>query len=196
LQLLKRSIAAEAIFDIARARALDVTALEADIATLAESAIDFVTFGAPARYAWATIPGVRALHVIAVPSGGARAVLGGDLIRRLGSTDTDFPPLGLEDQRINAALTDALEAAEFAPSKLREALRAGDSLPPNGDVVFVEYPDTGLVSSGLGHGSYTRLDAMLFHATLIADRLYSKPPIAAPPTAWSRLRSLMETRGA
>ena len=31
---------------------------------------------------------------------------------------------------------------------------------------------TSLLASGLGHAVYTRLDAMLFHASLVIERMY------------------------
>lgn len=205
-QLLARSMATEAILDIARARELDVTALEADLATLAGPAsggrrteIDFVTFGAPNRYAWATVPNVRALHVIAVPSSGGRSAMEGDWIQRLGVEGSDFPPLSAEDRRVNATLAGTLGHAGFAPARVAAALRAGVGLPSNGDVAFVEYGERGLFSTGLGHGEYTRLDGMLFHARLVAERLYrereseaSSRGEAAPISAraWSALRAI------
>ncbi len=205
-QLLARSIAAEAILDVARARGLDVAALETDLATLTGSsrgvrktAVDFVTFGAPNRYAWATVPNVRALHVIAVPSSGSRGTMEGDIIRRLGVEGSDFPPLFGEDRRINAALAGTLGHAGFAPTRVAAALRAGVGLPSNGEVAFVEYGERGLLSTGLGHGEYTRLDGMLFHARLVADRLYPEPaadaalPLSSAPLsarAWSALRAV------
>ena len=51
------------------------------------------------------------------------------------------------------------------------------TLPTHGELVIVDYGSEGLsslFSSGLGHGVYTRLDAMLFHASLVTSRLY--PP--------------------
>lgn len=200
-QLLARSIGAEAIFDVARARGLDLAALEADVATLASCDLDFVAFGSPARYAWATVAGVRALHVIAVPAEGSRAGTG-DLVRRIAVEGSDFPPLSLEDRRINAALGESLGAPGFAPSRVAMALRDGVAPPRYGDVAFVEYPDRGFVSSGLGHGSYTRLDAMLFNARLVADRLYpelastpAQSPLPVTRAAWARIRWLLDPRG-
>lgn len=207
-QLLARSIATEAILDVARARELDVAALETDIATLVGSSfdrgsrrgkrvnIDFVTFGAPIRYAWATVPGVRALHVIAVPPRGSRSGLEGDWIRRIAVEGSDFPPLSGEERRINAALADTLGHAGFDPTRLANALRSEVGLPSYGEVAFVEYGDKSFLASGLGHGSYTRLDAMLFHGRLIAERMYSAP-LAVPgdaslfsTRAWSTVRAL------
>jgi hypothetical protein len=173
-QLLARGVATEAILDIARARSLDVAALEADLDTLDGRAVDFVTLGAPARYAWAVIEGVRALHVIGAAPEGAKASLSGDWVRRLGVEGSDFPPIDVADRRVNAVLARSLGAG-FAPAKLAAAIRSGLSLPAHGEIALVDYGEKGLasvVTSGLGHGSYTRLDAMLFHARLVADRLY------------------------
>jgi hypothetical protein len=189
-QLLARSIATEAILDVARARGLDIGALEVDLATLAgqhqplwRSAgvkLDFVTLGAPNRYAWASLPNVRALHVIAVPPDGSSE--DGDWIRRLGVEGSDFPPLRGEERRINAVLGDLLGDGGFAPARVASALKTGSSLPTHGDVAFVEYGgplssgplSRGPLSRGLSHGLDTRLDAMLFHARLVADRFYPR----------------------
>jgi hypothetical protein len=157
-------MAAEAIVDVARARALDVGALAVDRDRLDGVALDFVTLGAPARYAWATLPGMRALHIV---HGGRSAdgslrqrLTGDDWVRRLGSAPSDFPALGAVDRRVNAQLHDTL----------------GSGATPPGELVLVDYGNealSGLVSSGLGHGVYTRLDGMLFHASLVASRLYA-----------------------
>jgi hypothetical protein len=163
-QLLSRSLAAEAILDVARARALDVSALDVDIATLGRSSLDFVTFGAPARYAWAELRGVRSLHV----------VHGEDWVRRLGGAGSDFPALASNDRRVNASLDEALGDG-FAPSKVLRSLRDAPPSAAHGEMVVVDYGNKGLsgmLASGLGHGSYTRLDAMLFHASLVTSRLY------------------------
>ncbi|MDB4935575.1 MAG: hypothetical protein JWP87_2547 [Labilithrix sp.] len=163
-QLLSRSLAGEAIVDVARARALDVSALDVDIATLEHSPLDFVTFGAPARYAWAELEAVRSLHV----------VHDDDWVRRLGGAGSDFPALASGDRKLNATLDEALGRG-FAPSEVLRSLRGESKVSPHGEMVLVDYGAKGLagiLSSGLGHGSYTRLDAMLFHASLVASRLY------------------------
>lgn len=175
-QLLARSMATEAILDVARARGLDVGALETDLETLCRRGqveIDFLTFGAPNRYAWASVPNVRALHVVAVPTDDVRGVVEGDWIRRLGVEGSDFPPLVGEERRINAKLSASLGDARFAPAKVAMSLREGTGLPAHGETIFVEYRDAGLLANGMSHGAYTRLDAMLFHARLVAERLYA-----------------------
>ena len=174
-QLLSRSLAAEAILDVARARALDVSSLDVDLVTLESSLLDFVTFGAPARYAWADLPKVRSLHVVH-----GRA----DWVRRLGAAGSDFPAFGAHERLLNASLDPALGAG-FAPAELLRSLRATPASPTHGQLVLVDYGGDrlrGLISSGLGHAVYTRLDGMLFHASLVSSRLYgsSFSPAALP----------------
>lgn len=189
-QLLARSIATEAVRDVARIRGLDVEALDADVASLGCAELDFVTFGAPARYAWARVDGVRALHVLAAEA----SALGGDVIQRLGGGATDLPPLAAEDRRVNASLHAALDGGAPPPS-LTEAVRSKPMTPDFGDVVLVDYgpaasaaalPAASLaraITTGLGHGMYTRLDAMLFHARLVTERLYAPVEPATAPRA-------------
>lgn len=108
---------------------------------------------------------MRALHIV---HGGRSAegslrqrLTGDDWVRRLGSAPSDFPALAAADRRVNAQLHGTL----------------GTTAIPPGELVLVDYGNealSGLVSSGLGRGVYTRLDGMLFHASLVASRLY--PP--------------------
>ncbi|MBX3191495.1 MAG: hypothetical protein KF819_31155 [Labilithrix sp.] len=167
-QLLARSLASEAIRDVARARSLDVGSLDVDLASLDASRVDFVTFGAPARYAWASVPGVRSLHVVHRrsphdPSTPRLRLTGSDWVRRAGSARSDFPALASNERRLNASLDGALSRA------------VDHERPAHGQLVLVDYGEerlASLVASGLGHGMYTRLDGMLFHASLVASRLY------------------------
>lgn len=159
-QLLARSVTTEAVLDVARARGVDVGALDVDLDALARVDIDFVTFGAPARYAWARIDRVRILHVTSER----------DWIQRLGQQPSDFPALSAEERRINASL-------QRSPWALAESGEPGER-------VFVDY-GAPLV---LQHACYTRLDNMLFHAKLVADRLYPEPAIVVRqrPPKWLR----------
>jgi len=173
-QLLSRSLASEAILDVARARSLDVGSLDVDLGTLEASFLDFVTFGAPARYAWARLPNIRSLHV--VHGSEAPALSGHDWVRRLGGVGSDFPALGAHERVLNASLVPALGPG-FAPAELVRSLRAAPAMPTHGELVLVDYGRerlTDLLSSGLGHAEYTRLDGMLFHASLVTGRLYRR----------------------
>ncbi|WP_146651698.1 hypothetical protein [Labilithrix luteola] len=176
-QLLSRSLAAEAILDVARARSLDVNALDVDLEALERTSLDFVTFGSPVRYAWAESAKIRSLHVA-----------GDDWVRRIGSAASDFPALAPSDRRINAALDPALGTG-FAPGELLRSLRGSPMRPTHGELVIVDYGGerlANMLSSGLGHGVYTRLDAMLFHATLVTSRLYPSTALMAESTSDER----------
>jgi hypothetical protein len=173
-QLLSRSLASEAILDVARARSIDVGSLDVDLETLEAASLDFVTFGAPARYAWAHLPNVRSLHV--VHGGESASISGRDWVRRFGAAGSDFPSPFANERLVNASLVPALGPG-FAPGELVRSLRAAPPVPTHGDLVLVDYGRerlTDLVSSGLGHAVYTRLDGMLFHASLVSERLYRR----------------------
>lgn len=186
-QLLARSIATEAIVDVARVRGLDIGALERDLETLQGNGVDFVTFGAPARYAWADVEGVRVLHVLHAANEGAL----GDWIQKLGAEGSDFPAIDAEERRINTALGGTLGAG-FSPTLLAKNLTQKDASARDGAFVFVDYTATaGALGSAIAHGVYTRLDAMLFNAHLIAERLY---PDGTKRDAWSRVRALVDIR--
>ena len=175
-QLLSRSLASEAILDVARARSLDVSSLEVDLRSLSRCGLDFVTFGAPTRYAWAKVSNVRSLHVVhrrESPETPRQRLSGADWVRHFGSGSSDFPAFASNERRLNATLESALAVP---PVALTES-NLDDH--PHGELVFVDYGGerlASLVSSGLGHGVYTRLDAMLFNASLVATRLYRPSP--------------------
>jgi hypothetical protein len=136
-QLVARAASAEAFADVARVRGLDVAALDAELDLLARTRIDFVTFGAPTRYAWAEVPGFRALHLLHAPR--RLGVLpAGDIVQRLGSASSDFPPLDGEERRVNAALKAALLHSPAARSLL-SAPSADAAAHPYGEVVLVDY---------------------------------------------------------
>jgi hypothetical protein len=186
-QLMANSVASEAVLDVARARKIDLASLDGDLDLLTGAGVDFVTFGAPARYAWAELERVRVLHVL------TRS----DLIRRLGAAGSDFPALDAEDRRANAAL-DAALGPGFAPTELVRALRTNATLPEGGEVALVDYNErlTDVVANGLGHGVYTRIEGMLFHAELVASRFYrdveaEKKEQEKPKTS-SRWRALLQ----
>lgn len=178
-QLVSRAASAEAFADVARVRGLDVGALDAELDVLARARVDFVTLGAPSRYAWAEVPGFRALHLLHGPRrpGVLRA---GDLVQRIGSAASDFPPFDGEERRVNAELEAVLAAKSAAKEAEIDKSERGAAAHPYGEVVLVDYGAraTDLIATGLGHGMYTRLDAMLFHADLVATRLYAPPPKA------------------
>jgi hypothetical protein len=124
---------------------------------------------------------------------------GADLVRRLGAPGSDFPALSASDRRANASLDEALGPG-FAPAELVRSLRAGAVLPAGGDIALVDYGSerlTDVVTTGLGHGAYTRLDAMLFHGELVASRFYRDEPetrlAARPSSRWRALLAAVRT---
>jgi hypothetical protein len=177
-RLLAGSLSNDAIRDVARARAIDVSMLDHDLRTISRCGLDFVTFGAPSRYAWADVPDVRSLHVVhgrEAPRTPRHRLSGDDWVRRLGVVGSDFPALAADERRLNTALDDTLGAG-FAPMELARSLADDASVAPHGELVLVDYGEerlASLLSSGFGHGVYTRLDGMLFHASLVASRLYA-----------------------
>lgn len=173
-QLVARASSAEAFADVARVRGLDVGALDIELDLLARADIDFVTLGAPSRYAWAEVPGFRALHLLNTRLAGG--VAAGDLVAKIGAVASDFPPLDGEERRVNATLGTHL---------------ASRASRPYGEVVHVDYDAVGaaqLFTTGFGHGMYTRFDAMLFHAELIAARLYGgrSPEVRGPALSFAQ----------
>jgi hypothetical protein len=69
-------------------------------------------------------------------------------------------------------------------------------MSPEGRTVLVDYRDgaaliPNFLATGLGHAAYTRREAMLFHARLVARELY--PPADAVPWHW-RLRGWLAAR--
>jgi hypothetical protein len=131
------------------------------------------------------------LHVVHHREG---RTAGADLVRRLGVPGSDFPAFSASDRRANAALDEALGPG-FAPAELVRSLRAGSALPAGGDVALVDYGSERLadvVTTGFGHGAYTRLDAMLFHGELVVSRFYraESDEAVAPPRS-SRWRALL-----
>jgi hypothetical protein len=173
-QLMSGSVSAEAIMDVARARGLDVAALRDDLAILEAMRLDLVTLGAPARYAWAAAPNVRALHVSAGRETRRGELRRSDWIQRLGERRSDFPALDARTRRLNESLDPVLDGA---------------TAQAWGSTVLVDYGAHGpaaWLATGLGHAVYTRADAMAFHAALAADMLYARPPRPpwnSPPTS-------------
>ena len=97
-------------------------------------------------------------------------------VRRLGGAGSDFPALAAHERLLNASLVPVLGPG-FAPAELVRSLRAAPAMPTHGELVLVDYGGerlTSLWSSGLGHAVYTRLDGMLFHASLVTERLYRR----------------------
>ncbi len=192
-QLLGRARGYEELVAAARARGEDIGALEDHLTLLRRCAIDVVTFGTPPRYGWARGAGFRLLHVVNHRGASARGASllgvfhtkGGDYVHQLGGHGSDFPAPKARDRAANARLDPILGEGTNARAWLRQ-LAGGLRVPPEGQTVLVDYGDAAKVvpnflSTGLGHAAYTRRDAMLFHARLVASELYpASVPLLAP----------------
>jgi hypothetical protein len=112
-------------------------------------------------------------------------------VHQLGLPGFDLPAPAAKDRAINARLDRILGigrdmAAGFAH------LRRGLWVSPHGQTVFVDYGDAGrglpnFWATGFGHAAYTRREAMLFHATLVADHFYPVV-VSVRPDLTSRVR--------
>ena len=112
---------------------------------------------------------------------------------------SDLPAPVARDRAINARLDRVLGVGTDLATWLSHVKR-GLRVSPHGHTVLVDYGDEArdlpnLWATGLGHAAYTRRDAMLFHATLLADRFYP-PPAPWTSTRWTdRMRWLPGVRG-
>jgi hypothetical protein len=183
-QFVARTRGYEELIAAAGARGEDVGALQEHLGTLRRCAIDVATFGTPLRYSWAHAAGFRLLHIvnhrgarIDAPSlWGALHTRQGDYVQQLGAEGSDFPALTASERAINSRLDSLLGGGSNLRTWLRNFSR-GLRVPTQGHTVLVDYGDVArrlpnFLSSGLGHAAYTRREAMLFHADLIADHFY------------------------
>ncbi len=189
-QLLARAHGYEELLGAAHGRGEDVGALEEHLGILRRCSIDVVTFGTPPRYAWARAAGFRLLHVVnhrgEAPRGpsllGLFHTKGGDYVHQLGGHGSDFPAPKASERGVatRAARRDPRRRPRTsAPGSVSS--RAAVRVPDEGQTVLVvHYGDAAalvpnFLATGLGHAAYTRRDAMLFHARLVATELLSAP---------------------
>jgi hypothetical protein len=194
-QLVARSHGYADLVAAAGARGEDVGALEDHLALLRTCSLDVATFGTPLRYGWGRGVRLRLLHVVnhrgvapRMPS--LRGVLQtkhGDYVHQLGVHGSDFPAPTASERELNGRLDRVLGKGRGVRSWLRH-LAQGQRVSPQGQTVLVDYGDDAsavpnFLATGLGHAAYTRRDAMLFHAQLVASHFYP-PRVAAP---WKQL---------
>jgi hypothetical protein len=184
-QFIARTRGYEELIAAAGARGEDVGALQEHLGALRRCAIDVATFGTPLRYSWAAAAGFRLLHIVnhrgaqvdAPSLLGALHTRQGDYVQQLGAEGSDFPALTASERAINSRLDGLLGGGGNLRTWLRNVSR-GLRVSPHGHTVLVDYGDIGrglpnFLSSGLGHAAYTRREAMLFHADLMADHFYA-----------------------
>jgi len=191
-QLLARAHGYEELVSAAQARGEDIGALQEHLALLRRCALDVVTLGTPVRYGWARGARLRLLHVVN-HRGGARApslrgwlhTRHGDYVRQLGVHGSDFPAVTATERQRNARLDRLLGPGASLRALLHHVARSVRAAP-QGMTVLVDYGDRARVvpnflATGLGHSAYTRRDAMLFHAHLVASHFYPPAGAGGPP---------------
>jgi hypothetical protein len=167
---------------------------------MAQTPLDFVTFGTPIRYGWSTAGGKLLHFVNHRPADGlppfrapfpprerdVRAATHGDYVQQLGIAGTNFMPnllswrAVLADRRLGELLQPGIRRRD-----LLERLRLGMRVPETGTTLLVDYgPGEGGIARHLaGHGVYTREEWMLFHAEEVARRLYGAGAGGTVPAA-------------
>jgi hypothetical protein len=205
-QVIARTRGYEELLAAAGARGEDVGALQEHLGALRRCAIDVTTFGTPLRYSWARAAGFRLLHIVnhrgteahAPSLWGVLHTRQGDYVQQLGAEGSDFPALTASERAINARLDSLLGDGSNLRTWLRNVSR-GLRVSPHGHTVLVDYGDIGrklpnFLSSGLGHAAYTRREAMLFHANLIADHFYPPRRTLLGDVLSRRVRALAPSR--
>ncbi|WP_224362140.1 hypothetical protein [Hyalangium versicolor] len=153
--------------------------------TLARSRLDIATFGMPPRYGFATGPRCRALHVVnhrgqeprAASLGGVLYTEGGDYVQQWGIAGSDLPASNAKERELAARL-DALLGAGCDVKAWLQHVRHRARVSQYGFSYLVDYGDRGVggmpnfLGTCFGHGVYTRYDAMLFNAELLATHFY------------------------
>jgi hypothetical protein len=150
--------------------------------------LDLVTFGTPIRYGWDPDGYAKLLHFVyhrprsgiaehrtALPRS-AEDVLqatDGDYVQQFGIAGTNLAPAGvalrswLADLRLARLLQPGLRRRD-----LLRRLKTGQRIPDEGETLLVEYPDSPAARQLAGHGIYTRLTWLPFHAAEVARRFY------------------------
>ena len=158
--------------------------------------LDLVTFGTPIRYGWDTDGYAKLLHfVYHRPRSGVaehRTALprsiedvlhatDGDYVQQFGIAGTNLMPAGvalrswLADLRLARLLQPGLRRRDL-PSRLK----TGQRIPDEGETLLVEYPDSPAARQLAGHGIYTRLTWLPFHAAEVARRFYGWSEAVVP----------------
>ena len=164
---------------------------------LAERPIDFVTFGAPVRYAWNLRRGDRLLHfvnhrplnglpshltIFPPPQADLLQAAGGDYLQQIAVAGSDTPPsrlawrAWLADRKLGE-----LFERNLPVGGLVERLKLGMRAAETGATLLVDYgPPSGDPAGRLaGHAVYMRSEWLLFHVDEIVERLYQSSAPAA-----------------
>jgi hypothetical protein len=103
-------------------------------------------------------------------------------VHQLGSHGSDLPAPLASDRALNERLDAFLGLGTGLRAWIAHTAR-GLRVSPDGHTVLVDYGDAARIlpnfwATGFGHAAYTRREAMLFHARLLANHFYTGPPAA------------------
>jgi hypothetical protein len=163
------------------------------------ASVDFITFGTPVRYGWDVVGCDGLLHFVNHSGGSDRSdmapfpptlealqmVAAGDYVQQLGIAGTDTPPSLLEwrDWRANRALGRLFER-NLPRQRVWDRWKAGRRVADDGVTLLVDYASHAADARALfGHGVYTKLDYLLFHAEQVSRCLYHAELCAEDDTA-------------
>jgi len=165
-------------------------------AILNGATLDVVTFGMPVRYGWDPSGLGKLLHIVnhrSMRTDGKTwlskmelpqitmempIAWGGDYIQELAVAGSDAVPTTEAAKAVNKAVWEMVEPFDGFERWL-ECARRAVRIPSEGLGILADYKDstgsTNVRDHYYGHAAYTRLNAMLFNTTAIAQSLYSVP---------------------
>lgn len=146
---------------------------------------DFVTMGSPILYPWAPAASKRLMHIVnhrghsplAGRRRGAPFTREGDYIHQWGTLGSDFVAMAATERSINRELDQVLgEGLNRRQWGANRRLRS--RISPYGFTYLVDFGDHSVAMPNffrtiLGHGVYTRFEAMEFNFSLICKHFYS-----------------------
>lgn len=186
--LVGQSETGKQLWDFIEREQLGTPRLSRESLRLRQLAFDFVTLGGPVRYAWAFLPGMRALHLINHRGEGLQAdpVLGfwqtaaGDYVQQWGTIGSDTLATTGRERQLNRELDPILGKGTDTRLWYSSMMRR-ERLGNFGLTLLIDYQDQGKLPNFLatvfGHGIYTRYRTMLFQTELICEYLYEAKPV-------------------
>lgn len=160
------------------------------------STLDVATVGTPVRYGWDPSGLGKLLHVInhrLLRTDGKKWLAkmelpqitmempiawGGDYVQQLAVAGCDALPTSEAGKAANKAIWELVEPWDGFERWL-ECARKSVRCPNDGHCLLVDYKDctgsTNVRDHYFGHAAYTRLNAILFNSTVIAESFYGQP---------------------
>lgn len=185
--LIGQSEVGKQLWDFIEREQLGTSRLVHEAKRLRQISFDFVTLGGPVRYAWAFLPGMRALHLINHRGEGLQAdpILGfwqtsaGDYVQQWGTIGSDTLATTGRERQLNRELDPIL--GKGADTRLwYNSMMRRERLGNFGLTLLIDYHDQGRLPNFLatvfGHGIYTRYRTMLYQTELICEYLYDAKP--------------------